>query len=83
MRSSCRLVCPPRSRLMPVAAAAPIALLAGRPVTAALGPVSGGPVPGDTALAILGGHVAAGGPAAAISATGAGGGRTPMTPRIL
>jgi hypothetical protein len=35
MRSSYRLLWPPRSRLMPVAAAAPIALLAGRSVAAA------------------------------------------------
>jgi hypothetical protein len=59
MRSSYRLLCPHRSRLMPVAAAAPIALLAGRPV-AALGPVSGG-----TALAVAGGLAVADGPAAA------------------
>jgi hypothetical protein len=50
MRSSYRLLCPPRIRQMPVAAAAPIVLLAGRPVAAAPGLV-----PGGTALAAASG----------------------------
>lgn len=70
MRSSYRLLCPSRRRLMPVAPITPIALLAGRPVAASLGYV-----PGGAALAAAGGLAAASRPAAAISATGAGGGR--------